>query len=83
MSSVTVHLSDRARIDAERRAVESGFGSIEAYVASLVELDTADDVKVEALLLQRAAAADAGEMEPAHFEAIRAKVRSASSGRVR
>jgi Arc/MetJ-type ribon-helix-helix transcriptional regulator len=82
MSRLTLHLSDQAKRDAERRAVEGGFESVEAYVAGLVELEIADGTQVQTLLLQRAGAADAGEMQAGDFDAIRAKVRSAAkSGR--
>ncbi len=69
-------------MEAERRAAAGGFASVEAYVAVLVEQDTAADSDLEALLSQRAAAADAGEMQAKDFDAIRARVRSAAQGRV-
>ena len=81
MPTLTVHLSDGARLDAERRAAEGGFESIEAYIASLVEQDAADESQLRALLSRRAAAADAGEMGANDFDAIRAKVRSCAQGR--
>ena len=68
-------------MDAERRAAAEGFESVEAYVASLVELDATADAELEALLSRRAAAPDAGEMGASDFEVIREKVRSAAQGR--
>lgn len=81
MATLTIELSDRGRLEAERRAADSGFESVEAYVLSLVEQDTAADARLEALLSRRAAAPDAGEMETSDFDAIRARVRSVSVGR--
>jgi hypothetical protein len=81
MATLTVHLSDRARLEAEQRAVACGFESVEAYIAELVEQDTAADAELESLLLRRASSPDAGEMVKADFDAIRDKVRSAAQGR--
>jgi Arc/MetJ-type ribon-helix-helix transcriptional regulator len=82
MASLTLQIPDSVRQDAERRAAESGFESVEAYVASLVEQDTAADANLRELLSQRATATDAGEMGSRDFDAIRARVRSAAPGRV-
>jgi hypothetical protein len=82
MSTLTVHLSDRARIEAERRAAAAGFESVEAYIAGLVEQDTATDSELERLLSERATAADAGEMNASDFDALRARVRSVAQGRI-
>jgi len=66
---------------AERRAAASGFDSVDAYIAGLVEQDAAADAELEAWLSQRAAVPDAGEMGERDFDAIRAKVRLAAQGR--
>lgn len=68
-------------MEAERRAIAGGFASVEAYIAGLVEQETTDDSELETLLLQRNAAADAGEMGAKDFDAIRARVQAAAAGR--
>lgn len=47
MATLQIDLPDPLRAAAEARAVEAGFGTVDAYVASLIEADQAVRISAE------------------------------------
>ena len=80
MATVNVEVPD----DLLARARRAGWRDVAQYLLSLMRADL-DGVtpEVEALLLRRIDAPDAGEMTDADFEAIRERVRTAARERGR
>ena len=80
MATVQINIPD----DLVARAERAGWRDVGQYLLSLMRADL-DGVtpEIEALLLQRISAPDAGPMTDADFDAIRDRVRSAARERGR
>jgi Arc/MetJ-type ribon-helix-helix transcriptional regulator len=74
MTTLHVNLPENVRAQAERRAAETGFSSVNDYVEALIRADAAATAEEVALLRQRMAAGPSTPMTPADFARIRARL---------
>lgn len=80
MSTVSVNLPADIEAQVQRRAKESGYGSLDDYIVDLLRADsgTMADAATEVLIRKRLESPDAGPFTDADFDRIRAKVRAKS-----
>jgi plasmid stability protein len=79
MAELQIILADELKTRLQARAAESGYESVEGYVAALVRADLetseADDAELEAMLLHRLDSGPGVEFTPEFAEQFKREVR--------
>ena len=81
MATVQLNLPDRLKAAAEERAAAAGYGSIDNYIASLIEADEASPIsdEMEAEILKGLQSGPSVEITPDFLADVKRRARGAST----
>ena len=78
MASLQLNLPDRLKVAAERRAASAGYGSVDEYIASLIEADHVAPIsdELEAEIIKGLESGPAVEITPTFLADLKRRARA-------